>query len=348
MKIAMTLSNKSLLETRFRPTLHGLICGFAMQPDQSIQTLGGDELRSALDRPGTVVWLHFNVRVGQSRDWIARCDHLSEAARRFLLEHDDRKRIEQTGETLLGVISDVRHDFDLDDFDPEHIASLRFYMDASCVISTRLQPCSTADQLRTEIKQGHYFDSTAKLLVHLFDSQVTRLGETIERVRVMLDDIEDEVLAGRVRGQHAQLGSIRRLAVRLNHHFGPEHRMLQRLCRRLPNWFGAVDTAALQDVAEEFRELVDDLTETQERAKLLQEELAARLAEQTNSNLYILSVFTAVLLPPSLIAGIFGMNVMGVPGVQDGGDMAFWWVMLGMGAISGLILLLLAYWRRLF
>ncbi len=59
---------------------------------------------------------------------------------------------------------------------------------------------------------------------------------------------------------------------------------------------------ALLDMVEKFRELVDDLTETQERAKLLQEELAARLAEQTNNNLYILSLFTALLLPPSLVA----------------------------------------------
>lgn len=344
----MTLSTKSLLETRFRPALHGLICGFAMRPNQGIDHLTGDELNAALVRPETVVWVHFNVRVGQARDWIAHCEHLPENSRRFLLGHDERKRLEQTENALLGVISDIRHDFDLDDFDPEHIASLRFHLDADCLVSTRLQPCSTADQLRTEIKQGRYFDSTAKLLIHLFESQVSRLGETIERVRDLLDDIEDEVLAGRVRGQHAQLGSIRRLAVRLNHHFGPEHRMLQRLCRRLPDWFSAVDAAAIQDVAEEFRELVDDLTETQERAKLLQEELAARLAEQTNSNLYLLSVFTAVMLPPSLVAGIFGMNVVGVPGVQDGSEMAFWWVMLGMAAISGLILLLLAYWRRLF
>ena len=45
--------------------------------------------------------------------------------------------------------------------------------------------------------------------------------------------------------------------------------------------------------------------------------------------------------------GIFGMNVVGVPGVQDGSEMAFWWVMLGMAAVSGLILLLLRL-RRLF
>jgi zinc transporter len=121
--------------------------------------------------------------------------------------------------------------------------------------------------------------------------------------------------------------------------------MLQRLCRRPPDGFSEVDNQALVDVAEEFRELVDDLTETQERAKLLQEELAARLAEQTSNNLYILSLFTALLLPPSLIAGIFGMNVVGVPGVQNGNSMAFWWVMLGMAAVSLLVLLIL-YLRR--
>lgn len=334
---------ENLIETRFRPGLHGLICGFAMLPDQRIEHLTGVELDAVLAQPTTVIWLHFNARVGQARDWIARCEHLPEASRRFLAEHDERKRIEHAGDCLLGVISDIRYDFDLD-FDPSHIASLRFHLDRNLLITTRLQPCSTADQLRTELKQGRYFDSTAKLLIHLFESQTAKLSDTTNHICGLLDDIEDRALAGRMRGQHAQLGGIRRLAVRLNHHFGPEHRMLQRLCRRPPEWFGEIDNAALQDVAEEFRELVDDLTETQERAKLLQEELSARLAEQTNNNLYIVSLFTALLLPPSLIAGIFGMNVAGLPGLQD--ENAFYWVMLGMAAVSGIILLLL-YWRRL-
>ncbi len=339
------LSAKPLLETQFRPTLHGLICGFAMLPDRRVQHLAGNELNAAVARSAAVVWLHLNVRVGSARDWIARCERLPETSRRFLLAHDDRKQLEQTSDSLLGVISDLRHDFD-SEFDPEHIAALRFHLDRNCLISTRSQPCSTADRLRTELKQGHYFVSTAQLLIYLFESQVAQLSETITRVRSQLDAIEDEVLAGQVRGQHTQLGGIRRLAVRLSHHFGPEHRMLQRLCRRPPAWFDEINNAALQDAAEEFRELVNDLSETQERAKLLQEELAARLVEQTNTNLYILYLFTALLLPPSLVAGIFGMNVIGVPGVQDGSPMAFWWVMLGMAAVSGLVLLLL-YWRRL-
>jgi len=323
---------------------HGLICGFAMLPDQRIQDLVGSALDDVLAPSAAKVWLHFNARISYARDWIQHCEQMPETVRRFLLDADDHKCLERSGAGLIAVISDIRYDFGFD-FDPDRIATLRFYLDRYCLISTRQQPSSATDQLRAEIKQGRYFDSTAKLMIDLFESQVEKLNQTITRACGMLNGFEDQVLAGRMRGQHAQLGAIRRLAVRLHHHFAPEYRMLQRLGRRPPDWFSESDSIALQDVVEAFGDLVDDLVETQERAKLLQEELAARMAEETSSNLYIVSLFTALLLPPSLIAGIFGMNVAGLPGLKD--EMAFWWVMLGMAAISGLILLIL-YLRRLF
>jgi zinc transporter len=45
----------------------------------------------------------------------------------------------------------------------------------------------------------------------------------------------------------------------------------------------------------------------------LQDEVAAKLAEQTNRHLFVLSVVTALLLPPTLIVGAFGMNMGNLP-----------------------------------
>jgi zinc transporter len=101
----------------------------------------------------------------------------------------------------------------------------------------------------------------------------------------------------------------------------------------------------LREATEEFGEVVNELDAIQERAKLLQEELAARNSEETNRNLFILSIVTTILLPITLITGIFGMNVAGLPGLED--PFAFWWVMLGM-AVVALIALLLLHWKRLF
>ena len=42
--------------------------------------------------------------------------------------------------------------------------------------------------------------------------------------------------------------------------------------------------------------------------------------------LLLLSVLTAVLMPMTLVTGVFGMNTGGLP--FSTGDHAFWWVML--------------------
>jgi zinc transporter len=48
----------------------------------------------------------------------------------------------------------------------------------------------------------------------------------------------------------------------------------------------------------------------------VQEELAALVNEQTNRTLFILTVVTVLVLPINLVAGLFGMNVGGIPLAQ--------------------------------
>lgn len=80
-----------------------------------------------------------------------------------------------------------------------------------------------------------------------------------------------------------------------------------------------------------------DLELVQERARLLQEEIAARLGEATNRNLYLLSIVTAALMPVTLITWVFGMNVADLPFLQTPGG--FWWVIVLMsGKITATLL----------
>jgi len=63
-----------------------------------------------------------------------------------------------------------------------------------------------------------------------------------------------------------------------------------------------------------------------DRAHLLQEEVSLKMADQTNRNLQVLAIVTTVFLPATLIRGIFGMNVGGLPLVSD--HEGFLWAML--------------------
>jgi zinc transporter len=56
-----------------------------------------------------------------------------------------------------------------------------------------------------------------------------------------------------------------------------------------------------------------DLAALQERIKLLQEEMAAQVGEQTNRSVFTLTVVTVLALPINITAGLLGMNVGGIP-----------------------------------
>jgi zinc transporter len=65
----------------------------------------------------------------------------------------------------------------------------------------------------------------------------------------------------------------------------------------------------------------------------VQEELAARVSEQINRNMYVLSIVAAVFLPLGLVTGYLGINVGGIPGADW--RWAFAIVGLGLLAIAG-------------
>jgi zinc transporter len=71
-------------------------------------------------------------------------------------------------------------------------------------------------------------------------------------------------------------------------------------------------------------------------------EITLKAAEQTNRNLQVLSTVTTIFLPASLVAGIFGMNVAGLPLLHD--KSGFLWAMVILVAASVLVYWSLKRW----
>jgi zinc transporter len=90
--------------------------------------------------------------------------------------------------------------------------------------------------------------------------------------------------------------------------------------------------------------VTQDLELVQERARLLNEEIDRRLNERTNRNLYFVSVAATLFLPITLLSSIFGMNVGGLPWLED--PNGFTWVM-GCMLAAVIVAFVLIYWRRM-
>ena len=77
------------------------------------------------------------------------------------------------------------------------------------------------------------------------------------------------------------------------------------------------DRAHLREIADYMARYVEDLDAARERAGVAQDELNNQLAERMNKTMYLLTIVSALLLPPALITGLFGINVGGMPGVEN-------------------------------
>jgi zinc transporter len=306
----------------------GLIYGYIFSPGQPGRPLDSSAAlqwlaRGPVDVDKGFVWLHFNLASAATENWLKDNLTLSDVFLEALHDGPRSTRVEYVDGTLIAVINDVHYDFS---FDVSEISTLWLSLDDRIMVSARTKPLRAIERLRASVKAGEAFRSSIELLVHLLRDQADVLIQIVRSIIAKVDEIEDKLLAERLDHRRANLGQLRRLLVRLQRLLAPEPAALFRLLGRPPGWMAEFDVQELRQSTEEFSVALNDLTALQERIKLLQEEIAARINEQTSRSLFVLTIVTVLALPINIIAGLLGMNVGGIPFAQQ--PHGFWIVIV--------------------
>ena len=323
----------------------GLICGFLMATVDRAQPIGSEAAAhwlaagwSGADRG--FLWLHFNIGHTGALPWLRSHAALSDAFYDALHDTLNSTRVERSEDALIAVVNDLHFDFA---FEPSDIATLWIHVDRRLVITARRQPLRSVDRLREAIRAGQVLRSAAELLEHLMRAQADVMVEVVRGVIRRVDGIEDELLANRLDRRRVHLGALRRLLVRLQRLLAPEPAALFRLLQHPPAWMTDLDVQELRQASEEFSVVLRDMAALQERIKLLQEEIAAQVVEATNRSLFVLTIVTVLALPINILAGLFGMNVGGVPLAQHAQG---FWIVVAIVASFTAIAAWVVFWRR--
>jgi Mg2+ and Co2+ transporter CorA len=213
-------------------------------------------------------------------------------------------------------------------------------------VTGRRHRLHSAQHAREAIEQGIRFSCPCNVLEAMAECVLDKVGELTDALERELDLVEDRILVRGARGdEERRLTPLRHKLVRHNRQLSKFSAALSRFVA----WAAEAELpeqshAAAARLIQRTEPLRHDVEAMQERARLLQEEASDRRAAEMNRHLYVLSILTAVLMPPTLVAGIFGMNTAGLPfeGSSDGFLAA---LVLGL-ASSGLIYWLLHRVRK--
>ena len=276
-------------------------------------------IADALENPDISIWLHLNLSNSQIQRWLENTPLIPERVVEMIQEGVNLsrlERIEKLDDCLLMVMNDFQQEFG-DEVGDSSLGTLWAIVRPKLMVSLRNNPLRTTDKLRYDLRSGQLNPASVIELFHeLLDLRAEQLRTLLVHLSEDMDDLEEKLLKGREFPEHENLGRIRIQCSRLRRHFSPELIALHRLLKRLPYWFGEEDKHRLNDDLDLLSYLVQEISSLYDRAKVLQDEQAAHVAEFNAKNLQVLSVMTVIFLPMTLITGVMGMNMEDLPGLR--------------------------------
>lgn len=313
-------------------TIPGIVWAYRLKPDERLcERLPADASRTQIDpEPSGFVWLHLNLADQRVPGFLESLGHLSPDVVAALTTHETHASITLDEQKIYGTLVDFQREFDSETRD---IGWLHFAVVKGMIITTRLQPLRSIDRVRTSLEKN---PARCRQPIDIFEMIVVEFQRTlislVMELTEELNQIEDIVYDSAARDERRRLAPVRRTVVRLHRHL----RTILTLMRRAAASDEDDMPLGFDDTASRLMarlESVDyDVYALQERARLLHEEIDSKLSSETNRHLYILSLMTAFLLPPSLITGFFGMNTSDLPFAHGTGGttLAFGFIVLSV------------------
>jgi zinc transporter len=293
-------------------TVPDLICAYVFDGHGGGRTLDWSGVRAHKPEDGWL-WVHLQRDAPLTRTWLEQDSGLDEILREALLSNESRPRCEAYGEGLLISLRGVNLN---PGADPEDMVALVLWVERDRVVSVRRRRIMAVDAVRTAIEAGKAPPTTGDFLATLAEGLVERMGPVIDALEEEVADLEEDIIANRTDGSRMKLAELRRNAIALRRYIGPQREAMSRLLTQQADWISPTDRRWLREVADRITRYVEDLDAARERSQIVQEELAARVSEQINRNMYVLSIVAAVFLPLGLLTGYLGINVGGIPGAE--------------------------------
>ena len=207
----------------------------------------------------------------------------------------------------------------------------------------RLQPveylfesCRSSAEARAELfEKGPGF-----LLYKIVDDCIDYCFPMLRKMGNKLERMEDDIFEGRSEEVVRDISNAKQEIINFRKIIRPQRPVLRDLERTKQRYMAEDIDIYFDDIVDASERIWDMLENYKEVVEALEDTNESVLAHRVNDVLRVLTSFSVVILPLTLIASIWGMNV-GVPG--EGSTAAFWLILSAMVVLlSGM----LAYFRR--
>lgn len=222
-----------------------------------------------------------------------------------------------------------------EDSEPDDMVSVRIWLDEDTFIASERRPVKSVDLAEERLPT---LNTTPDVLIAIIEEMQLRIEGHISGLDGQVDDAEEQAMSEPNKKSRMEIMEFRRSIISLRRYLLPQRETLMTLSRAKVDFFSDDQRQVFLDQYYRSARICDALDALRERLSLIQEEITAVISDRMNQNMYVLSIISLVFLPLGFLTGLFGINVGGMPMVDDGnalGSVGFW-IVVGLCIICAI------------
>ncbi len=285
--------------------------------------------------PGEVLWLHLRRHAPEVQPWLIEDLGIPAITAALLVSDATRPRAFCEDKALVATMRGINFN---PNAEPEDMISLQLWCDGTRLITLRKAPMQTPRDVRALLDKGIGPTDAAGAIAQIVEQLVMRMNQTIVDMNDKIDELEETDPDDHADEMLTRISAIRRNCLALQRHMAPQHEALEQIVRDAPVWFEDHDRREIAESIARLRRYLDDIDISKESALVIQDDLRARSLASSEHATYMLTIVAGIFLPLSFLTGLLGINVGGMPGVDN--PWAFWEVAALCTAILVVLLLI--------
>jgi magnesium transporter len=282
---------------------------------------------------GGIRWTDFDDPQDPELDEMARTLHFHPLALEDCRNGLQLAKIDDYGEHLFIIFNPLRWDPTSMDLEIQEVG---VFLGKDYLVSVHRQICTSIEQ---SVRDAGRFSikSSGRLFHALIDNTVDQYLPVLDAIGDRIDDLEDQAYEGPSSKFLENVFALKRSLITFRRAVGFQREMLNTLLR--------YDNELIpREIQPYLRDVYDHVLRAQELVESYRDLLTGILdiyltsiSNRTNDVAKLLALIGTLFVVPTLISGIFGMNVPLPYGLNDN-PQAFWWVIGGTAAITGSML----------
>ena len=198
--------------------------------------------------------------------------------------------------------------------------------------------CAEDEGFRDEL----FAKGSGRLLYEVLDDLFDYCFPILDKIGFKLDSLEDDVFEGRSEEVVRDISNVKQEIISYRKIMKPQRPTLRVLERKVERFLPEDLELYFDDIVDASERIWDVLDNYKEVVEALEDTNESVIAHRHNDVLRVLTVFSVILLPLTLIASVFGMNVV-YPG--EGTHAAFW-VIIALMVLTIFAMLGFFRWKR--